>query len=235
MSKDGLPRSETIISLYDEWSENWNRDGADSTRRRVLNFLSSWRDRSGDWFEKVADDFFEYARLFPEFGVAFSEANLRGTLKRLHFCNHTIWHFEAEARRDDVDPEKIVEVKRGIDAGNQKRNDQMERIDDIIIDSIQPDSTETTPVQSEPPGLMLDRLSILSLKIFHYSHKDRSGEVGRLEEQRRDLGKAFDRMVEAVSRGKRRIKVYKQLKTYNDPELNPAMKNTETQGESDAG
>ena len=218
----GIPKSVKILGWFDGWSEQWNDSAPDAARAEVLSFLEKWRQREGEWFSGQAEKYFSLARkhlIDREWEVDFS-----GELQKLHFANHTIWHLEDEARRDDVSSRKIVEIKRGIDAVNQQRNNQMENIDEWVLTAtgVQPDNEEI-PLHSEPPGLMLDRLSILSLKIYHYSLKDKKDTLQLLDRQRWDLAQAFDRVMEEFNDGRRRFRIYRQCKTYNTPELNPAL------------
>jgi hypothetical protein len=130
-------------------------------------------------------------------------------------------------------------VKRLIDRTNQRRNDLAERCDRLLLDALAPLSLPApfAELHSESPGLIIDRLSILALKIFHTreemaraeasgmpEHLARNGErLAILEEQRADLARCFARLWDEVLAGKRRFKLYRQLKMYNDPELNPVL------------
>jgi hypothetical protein len=143
-------------------------------------------------------------------------------LQRLHVSNHTIWHFEDEARRDDVSDVRIVTIKRGIDAVNQKRNDQMEIVDEYFVNHVQTAGDEV-PLHTEPPGLIADRLSFMCLKIYHYAQQSKSEEVEALTRQRQDLAGAFDDFIRALRTGDKQVKIYRQYKTYNDPDTNPAL------------
>lgn len=160
-----------------------------------------------------------------------------GMLAEQHLANFELWHIEDRARAPRADDHEIAEAKRQIDRTNQRRNDLMERCDAELL-SVLASANLPSPgaeLHSESPGLMLDRLSILSLKIFHTKeevarqdapegHAARNRErLALLEEQRSDLAAAFDRFWKAVLHGERRFKIYRQLKMYNDPTLNPAM------------
>jgi len=150
-----------------------------------------------------------------------------------HRANFELWHEEDKARVPDVPDSEIVRVKHAIDTLNQRRNDLAEKMDLWLIDRLAQDPV--APLHSETPGLMIDRLSILALKIYHTREEThrmsatvehRSRNVARLtllEEQRDDLAGCLDVLWSEVLAGKRRFKLYRQMKMYNDPELNPAV------------
>lgn len=155
-----------------------------------------------------------------------------------HQANFELWHLEDEARSPYAIDHEIAQTKRAIDSANQRRNDIMERCDALLLSALQPHDLPApqAPLHSETPGMMLDRLSILSLKIFHTTEEivrpeSLPGHVRRnrerlavLEDQRRDLAGCLDRLWEQVIHGERRFKLYRQLKMYNDPALNPAYR-----------
>jgi hypothetical protein len=126
-----------------------------------------------------------------------------------------------------------VRVKHAIDTLNQRRNDLVEKMDVWLIDRLEQDPA--APLHSETPGLMIDRLSILALKIYHTheeahrasateEHRSRNASrLALLEEQRDDLAACLDALWSDVLAGRRRFKLYRQMKMYNDPELNPAV------------
>ena len=156
-----------------------------------------------------------------------------------HWANFELWHLEDEARAPGARDHEIAEVKRGVDRVNQRRNDLMERCDGLLLEALAEHGSglpaEDAPLHSETPGLILDRMSILALKIFHTreetlradaseGHVERNRERLRtLEEQRGDLAGCLDELWAEVVRGERRFKLYRQLKMYNDPALNPAV------------
>jgi Protein of unknown function (DUF4254) len=158
-------------------------------------------------------------------------------LRALHQANYELWHLEDEARSPYVLDREIAAVKRIIDRVNQRRNDLMERCDALLLETLSRHGLPilVAPLHSETPGLIVDRLSILALKIFHTREEaeraDASpGHIRRnkerlqlLEEQRVDLAECLDRLWEQVIHGQRRFKLYRQLKMYNDPSLNPAI------------
>jgi hypothetical protein len=156
---------------------------------------------------------------------------------RQHRANFDLWHIEDEARAPDATDAKIAEVKRGIDRTNQRRNDLAEDLERTLLAWLEARSLPRgdAPLNSESPGLMIDRLSILALKIYHTQEEvDRPlaparhaefnrGRLQVLTEQRGDLSQCLDELWADVLGGKRRFKLYRQMKMYNDPELNPAI------------
>jgi Protein of unknown function (DUF4254) len=150
-----------------------------------------------------------------------------------HRANFELWHEEDKARVPGVADAEIVRVKHAIDALNQRRNDLVEKMDLWLIERLEQDPV--APLHSETPGLMIDRLSILALKIYHTreetrrasateEHRSRNvGRLGLLVEQREDLAGCLDLLWSEVLESRRRFKLYRQMKMYNDPELNPAV------------
>ena len=157
-----------------------------------------------------------------------------------HRANFELWHEEDKARAPGVADVEIVRVKHAIDRLNQSRNDLVEKMDVWLIERLEQD--DAAPLHSETPGLMIDRLSILALKIYHTreeSHRASATEAHRLrnrerlawlEEQRGDLSGCLDALWAEVLEGTRRFKLYRQMKMYNDPELNPAVYNQKVAG-----
>ena len=149
-----------------------------------------------------------------------------------HRCNVALWDEEDLARRRDVPDSAIANSKRLIDGHNQRRNDAVERIDELVLAAL-PNVPETARLHSETLGALIDRLSILSLKIFHMDwqtrrvdadtgHRVLSGErLARLLEQRGDLVWCLDELVRGCVDGTLRFNVYRQFKMYNDPRFNP--------------
>jgi hypothetical protein len=159
------------------------------------------------------------------------------TAQELHRANFELWHIEDQARVPGASDRQIADTKREVDRTNQRRNDLSERCDVLLLGELQkyalPD--ENAELHSESPGLILDRLSILALKIFHTreeidranapeGHAERNGQrLVLLETQRGDLANCLDTLWRQVVAGQRRFKLYRQLKMYNDPSLNPAV------------
>jgi hypothetical protein len=156
---------------------------------------------------------------------------------RQHRANFDLWHIEDEARVPGATDAELAQVKRRVDATNQLRNDLAEELDRTLLDWLAPQKlpSPAAPLHSESPGLMIDRLSILSLKIFHTreeaerngapaGHAERNRQrLAILEEQRADLAACLDVLWKETVAGTRSFKLYRQLKMYNDPDLNPAV------------
>ena len=147
------------------------------------------------------------------------------------------WHYEDLIRDPDIDPAAALVLKRKIDASNQNRTDLVEIIDDYFREQYK----EVKPVakasiNTESPAWAIDRLSILTLKIYHMKEEveredataaHRAQCQGKLEvllEQEKDLALAIDQLLEDIASGRKYMKVYKQMKMYNDEEMNPVLR-----------
>ncbi len=156
---------------------------------------------------------------------------------RQHRANFDLWHIEDEARAPGATDAEIAGVKRRVDETNQLRNDLAEALDRTLLGWLESRGVPNpaAPLHSETPGMIVDRLSILSLKTYHTreeaeradappGHAERNRErLAILEEQRADLAACLDALWRESLNGIRRFKLYRQLKMYNDPSLNPAI------------
>lgn len=165
--------------------------------------------------------------------------NLSGLKKfyvKLMYHNFTLWHFEDKARVKNISDAVIADVKRNIDVQNQLRNDTIELIDVYIQNLIKKiPLLKKSYNATETPGAAIDRLSILCLKIFHMREetvrKDADSEhitkcknkLFILELQKQDLIKSINLLVEKIYSGEIEHKIYRQMKMYNDPSLNPEV------------
>ena len=172
----------------------------------------------------------------PDAPPAVSDTFLEA-VARQHRANFDLWHIEDEARNPAALDAEIASVKRRIDRTNQLRNDLAEQLDRALLEILKPRAlpSPSAPLYSESPGLIIDRLSILALKIFHTreeaqrpnaptGHAQRNlDRLAILIEQRTDLAACLDDLWQQTLLGQRRFKLYRQLKMYNDPALNPSI------------
>ena len=155
---------------------------------------------------------------------------------RQHRANFDLWHIEDEARAPGATDAELAEVKRRVDRTNQLRNDLAEELDRALLAWLAPQRParpQKRPLHSESPGLIIDRLSILALKIYHTREeaertdaapghcRAQSRRLAILEEQRADLARCLDALWRETLAGTRRFKLYRQLKMYNDPIAQP--------------
>ena len=162
-----------------------------------------------------------------------------GKVAGQHRANFDLWHIEDEARTPGVTDAELAGVKRRIDQTNQLRNDLAEELDRALLEWLKPQDlpAENAPLHSESPGLIIDRLSILALKIYHtreeagrqgadapVGHAERNRDrLAILEQQRADLAGCLDVLWRETLDGTRQFKLYRQMKMYNDPSLNPSI------------
>lgn len=171
-----------------------------------------------------------------KFDNPFEAGTIEHTLAEKNWIDAVQWHLEDIIRDPDIDPVAALALKRRIDRSNQDRTDMVEQIDTYFREKYAavtpaPDAT----INTESPAWALDRLSILALKIFHMeaevnrtdadpAHIDRCrARLNVLLEQRIDLTGAIDALLADIEAGRKYMKVYRQMKMYNDPETNPVL------------
>lgn len=164
----------------------------------------------------------------------------KGTVENILYAKNSIdaiqWHLEDIIRDPNIDPVEALKIKRRIDRSNQERTDLVEDLDSFFLKTysdIKPEATAT--INTESPAWAIDRLSILALKIYHMQAEvertDASPEhiakcqakLNVLLEQRDDLTEAIDTLIQDIKKGRKYMKVYRQMKMYNDPETNPVL------------
>ncbi len=167
----------------------------------------------------------------------YPKGDIAHLLYRKNWIDTVQWHFEDLIRDPDIDPVAALDLKRNIDASNQERTDLVEYIDNYFLElyesvSVRPDARMNT----ESPAWAVDRLSILALKIYHMREETHRADASRehiheckaklhiLLEQRRDLSTAIDQLLDDIAHGDKYMKVYRQMKMYNDAELNPILR-----------
>ena len=164
------------------------------------------------------------------------EETIEGSLFKKNWIDAVQWHLEDIIRDPKIDPIKALEIKRWIDRSNQERTDLVELIDSYFLTKykdVKPQAGAT--LNTESPAWAIDRLSILALKIYHMQQevirKDAAPEhlakcqtkLDILLDQKKDLSLAIDQLIADIESGKKYMKVYKQMKMYNDPSLNPVL------------
>lgn len=166
-----------------------------------------------------------------------------GSVEELMYLKNWIdtvqWHLEDIVRDPEIDPQYGMEIKRRIDKSNQHRTDTVEHIDDYYINLFKDvTAKDGVSINTESPAWVVDRLSILCLKIYHMEEQvnrpDASQEhvtkcqqkLDILKEQETDLCASFDQLLSDYQSGEKQIKVYRQMKMYNDDSLNPILYST---------
>lgn len=190
-------------------------------------------------FERAVDDYHIKDRVDQPFDNPYDTDVdfLEHLLYRKAWIDTVQWHYEDLIRDPQIDPVAALELKRKIDASNQDRTDMVEYIDSYFLklyDEVKPNESAT--INTESPAWALDRLAILTLKIYHMeeeaNREDASDEhkiacenkLNVLLEQRVDLSTAIDTLIRDIENGDKYMKVYKQMKMYNDEELNPVLR-----------
>lgn len=192
-------------------------------------------------FQEVIEKYHVINTVGQEFGNPYNEKEqlLEHLLFRKCWIDTVQWHYEDIIRDPNINPASALKLKRQIDASNQERTDMVEYIDSYFLEKfkdVQP--KEDATINSESPAWAIDRLSILALKIYHMeeeAHREDASEEHKrkcqeklnvLLEQRKDLSTAIDQLLSDIEQGKKYMKVYKQMKMYNDDELNPVLRGT---------
>ena len=173
----------------------------------------------------------------PCTGNPYPEHTIEHDLFRKNWIDNAQWCLEDIIRDPDIDPVEALKIKRRIDRSNQERTDLVELIDSFFLQefaSVKP--LPEASINTESPAWAIDRLSILELKIYNMDKALKgaqgdeelrakcSSKLAVLLEQERDLTQAIDELLEDIAAGRKYMKVYKQMKMYNDPQLNPLLK-----------
>lgn len=196
----------------------------------------SFSERSLAVFEQAIEDYHKHDNVDTPIANPYQEKSIEYYLYLKNWIDTVQWHLEDIIRDPQIDPVKALAIKRRIDRSNQDRTDLVELIDSYFLDrfkSVQVRSCAT--INTESPAWAVDRLSILALKIYHMSieadRKDTTAEqqdrcrakLTILLEQKKDLCQAIDMLLDDMAAGRKYMKVYRQMKMYNDPSLNPVL------------
>ena len=196
----------------------------------------TFSQKSFEIFDCAITDYHKADNVDTPISNPYEEKSIEFYLYLKNWIDTVQWHLEDIIRDPNIDPVKALAIKRRIDRSNQDRTDLVELIDSYFLDkfsnvSVNPDAT----INTESPAWAVDRLSILALKIFHMrieaERKDTScaqqelcrSKLAVLMEQKKDLSGAIDMLLDDMAAGRKFMKVYKQMKMYNDPTLNPVL------------
>jgi hypothetical protein len=189
-------------------------------------------------FEKSINDYHIADNVETAVNNPFEKTSLEHLLYLKNWIDTVQWHFEDLIRDPQIDPVAALVLKRRIDASNQERTDMVEFIDTYFLDKYQNATVkEHATINTESPAWAIDRLSILALKIYHMQQEATRFDASEahhvacrkklevLLEQRKDLSHAIDTLMADIRDGVKYMKVYKQMKMYNDESLNPVLYN----------
>ena len=187
-------------------------------------------------FERQVAEYHKTDSVDAELKNQYGEGTFEALLWEKSWVDTVQWHLEDLVRPDDVDPSYALQLKRRIDRSNQHRTDLVERIDDhfmALFGRVAP--LPGAKLNTETPAWAIDRLSILALKIYHFQIEAGRGDaehrakcqakLDTLIQQRADLTTAIDQLLDDLAAGRRQMKLYRQMKMYNDPSLNPSLYN----------
>jgi hypothetical protein len=198
--------------------------------------MEKFSERCYPVFERATSDYHKTNDVDAPVRNPYEEESIVFYLYFKNWIDAVQWHLEDIIRDPEIHPVKALEIKRRIDKSNQDRTDLVERIDRYFFDIYK--EVKVLPnagVNTESPAWAIDRLSILALKIYHMREETRRTDVAAehieackeklsvLLEQKKDLSIALDQLLDDIRDGRKYMKVYKQMKMYNDPSLNPVL------------
>ncbi|WP_461790150.1 DUF4254 domain-containing protein [Pedobacter sp.] len=189
-------------------------------------------------FNQAIIDYHQFDDIDYPIANPYESNSIAHLLYQKNWIDTAQWHMEDVVRNPQIDPAEGLQWKRRIDAQNQIRTDMVEYIDSYFLEKFKDvEANANAKVNTESPAWAIDRLSILALKIFHMqeevnrpsateAHKATcQNKLDVLLTQRRDLSQSIDELLEDIAAGNKYMKVYKQMKMYNDPTLNPVLYN----------
>jgi Protein of unknown function (DUF4254) len=189
-------------------------------------------------FEQVVSDYHQHNDIFKVYENPFADDTLNNILYAKCWIDTAQWHMEDEIRNPNIEPAEVIKWKRSIDKSNQERTDIVEVIDAYFYGKYKDVITSTSArINTESPAWAIDRLSILALKVYHMQEESTrtdaseyhllqcSEKLSILLQQQVDLSLAIDELIEDIENGDKYMRVYRQMKMYNDPNLNPVLYN----------
>ncbi|MGJ1414946.1 DUF4254 domain-containing protein [Sphingobacterium multivorum] len=187
-------------------------------------------------FQRAIQDYHVYDQIDHPIQNPYDKQSLEHLLYLKCWIDTVQWHMEDVVRNPAIDPKEGLYWKRRIDESNQYRTDTVEYIDSYFLQKFQDiQASPTATINTESPAWAIDRLSILALKIYHMEQETLRTDASEahiiscqeklnvLLEQRKDLSQSIDELMTAIASGDKYMKVYKQMKMYNDPSLNPVL------------
>jgi len=193
-------------------------------------------DMCNEVFNKAITDYHVYDDINRKANNPYEEGSIENRLYQKCWIDTVQWHFEDIIRDPGIDPVEGMILKRRIDKSNQDRTDLVEQIDSFFLDKykdVKP--LEGATINTESPAWAIDRLSILALKIYHWreqaeredateEHRQKSkAKLDVMLEQQKDLSLAICQLLDDIAAGRKYMKVYRQMKMYNDPATNPYL------------
>lgn len=188
-------------------------------------------------FEESIQKYHVKDDVYQAFENPYPTGEVSHLLFRKNWIDTVQWHFEDIIRDPEIEPTAALVLKRKIDGSNQDRTDLVEYIDSYFLKKYQSvEIMKNATINTESPAWAIDRLSILALKIYHMAEEANRSDASEkhlkkcqeklaiLLEQRKDLSTAIDQLLSDIESGKKYMKVYKQMKMYNDDELNPVLR-----------
>ena len=187
-------------------------------------------------FEKSIEDYHKFDDVNQPIANPYEKGSIEHLLYAKNWVDTVQWHYEDIIRDPQIDPVAALVLKRKIDASNQVRTDMVEYIDSYFLDKYK--NVQVKPnakINTESPAWAMDRLSILALKIYHMHeeatrpdasedhHAKCQAKLEVLLEQKQDMFTSISQLIEDIENGDKFMKVYKQMKMYNDEELNPVL------------
>ncbi|TKC06516.1 DUF4254 domain-containing protein [Pedobacter polaris] len=190
-------------------------------------------------FNQAITDYHQFDNIDQPVNNPYEKDSLTHLLYLKNWIDTAQWHMEDVVRNPTIDPVEGLKWKRRIDTQNQVRTDMVEFVDSYFLDIYKHiQANADAKINTESPAWAIDRLSILALKIYHMqeeAERETASEEHRLQcltklnvllAQRDDLSLSIDELLADIEAGKKYMKVYKQMKMYNDPSLNPVLYNT---------
>lgn len=198
----------------------------------------NFTEKAWEIFNRCIDDYHVNNDVYAEINNPYNKENLiEHLLYKKNWIDTVQWHLEDIIRDPEIDPNEAIKIKRWIDRSNQERTDMVEYIDSWFLEKYADVKIASdAKINTESPAWAIDRFSILALKVYHMREEANREEASAehrancqtkldvLLEQHQDLSTAIEELIQDIESGRKYMKVYKQMKMYNDDELNPVLR-----------